>query len=136
MLLRTSRVRRQSKCLWLSVFALLCSGALAQAKDRKWIPAEVSEVKETQVESETALYRSSQPSGTMSAPPLPAGSEKRKKMVYNYVFKTEAKQIEGVVEKKPVEGLTKGLKVQIFVQRGWIIVQMPDGKEKRMDLVP
>ena len=137
MLLLSNRCQRNSRSIWLLVVvALLCFGTAIQAKERKWISAELVSVNETQVETEDTLYRSSQVNNSVSTPPLVTGAEKRIKKIYTYSFKTDEKKYEGVVEKKPVEGLTKGMKVQIVVQRGWVIVQMPDGKEKKLDLVP
>jgi hypothetical protein len=49
---------------------------------------------------------------------------------------TDAKHIEAVIEKKPIEGLSQGMKVRIIAHRGWVIVQLPDGKEKKLDFVP
>jgi hypothetical protein len=128
--------RSTSRRMLFVVMAILCSGASTQAKERKWISAELVSVKETQVETEDTLYRSSQPNNTMSAPPLASGAEKRTKKVYTYSFKTSENKYDGIAEKKPVVGLSEGMKVQIVIQRGWVIVQMPDGKEKKLDLVP
>jgi len=128
--------RRSIRARMLALTAVLCCCIGTQAKERKWIPAEVVGVTEAQVETENALYRSSQPNNVTTAPPLVSGAEKRTKKVYTYSFKTADKQYEGISEKKPVEGLSSGMKVQVVIQRGWVIVQMPDGKEKRLDLVP
>ncbi len=93
------------------LLALLCTAASVQAKDRKWVPAEVVNLKQSQIEVESTLYRSSGPNNTMSAPPLQTGADKHTKDIYTYTFKTDTKQIEGISEKKPIEGLTKGMKV-------------------------
>ncbi len=114
---------------------LLYSAIPLAAKERKWLPAEVASIKETQVEMEEMLYKSSQPNNSMDGPLRSAGVERQSKKVYTYVFTTSATQLSGRAEKKPLEGLAEGMKVDIFRQRGWLLIRMPDGKEKRLDFI-
>jgi len=114
---------------------LLYSAAPIPAKERKWLPAEVASIKETQVETEEMLYKSSQPNNSMNGPLRSAGVERQSKKIYTYVFKTSDTQLSGRAEKKPIEGLAEGVKVDIVRQRGWLVIRMPDGKEKRLDFL-
>jgi len=114
---------------------LLCSALPIAAKERKWVPAEVASIKETQVEIEEMLYKSSQPNNTMDGPLRSAGVEKRSKKVYTYTFKTSETVLSGRAEKKPLEGLAEGMKVDVVRQRGWLVIRMPDGEEKRLDFI-
>ena len=117
------------------LFLVPATGLPGLAKERSWLSAELVKINETQTESEEELYKSSQPNNTSSAPLASAGTEKHTKKIYTYVFKVADKEYKGRVEKKPIPGLTAGSKLNIVVQRGWLIVQMPDGKEKKMDFL-
>jgi hypothetical protein len=114
---------------------LACLAVPVQARERNWIPAEIASIKETRVDTEDLSYKSSQPNNTMNGPLRPAGVEKSTRKFYTYVFKAGDKQYSGRAEKRSVQGLAEGMKVKIAVHRGWLLIQMPDGKEKRIDFV-
>ncbi len=108
---------------------------MLQARERNWISVEVARLEETQVEKEDLSYKSSQPNSRFDPSLRPAEVEKHVKRIYTYTFRTGEKQYVGRCEKKPVQGLGQGMRVGIIVQRGWLIIHMPDGKEKRIDFL-
>ena len=103
-------------------------------KQRPWENAEVVKVDETEVQVEQDLYRSSAPIGSVGQP-LPTGSETHRKKVYTYEFKTDQHHYQAKVEKKPIEGVQAKDKVRIAVQKDVLYIEMPDGKERKLDLV-
>jgi len=106
----------------------------ATAKQRSWQDAQVLKIEQSEVEIEEDLYRSSAPSGSVGQP-LPTGAEKRRKKIYTYEFKTDQHRYVAKVEKKPLEGVQEGGKIQVAAQKDELFVLMPYGKERKLELV-
>jgi hypothetical protein len=119
----------------ICILILLSAASLSWAKDRKWLDAEVASIKESEVESSEQLYKSATVNNQANAPLREAGVDKHKSKLYTYDFQVTDKHYFGTISKKPLDGLAEHAKVKIVVERGWVIVQMPDEKEKRMDFL-
>ena len=91
-------------------------------------------VEQTEIEVEEDIYRSSAPSGSVGQP-LPTGAEKRRKKIFNAHPETAPHCYVAKVEKKPVEGVQEGAKIQIAVQKDELYVQVPGRKERKLELV-
>lgn len=121
------------KVAWLLL--LMCWASIAGAKERKWLDAEVASIKESDVETLEQLYKSPTVNNQPNGPLRDAGVEQRKSKLYTYDFQTADKHFLASVPKKPVEGLAEHAKVKIVVERGWLVVLLPDKKEKRLDFL-
>jgi hypothetical protein len=115
-------------------FLMLCMLAWAAPKQRPWQDAQVVKVVQSEVVVEETLYRNSAPVGSPGQP-VPSGTEKRRTKIITYEFKTDQHSYETRVEKKPIEGIQEGGKVRIAVQKDVLYLQMPDGKERKLELV-
>jgi hypothetical protein len=109
-------------------------GSWAAAKERPWQDAQVVKVEQSEIQVEQDVFRSSAPSGSVGQP-LPTGTETHRKKVFTYQFKTDKGNYTGKIEKKPLEGVEQGGKARIAVQKDVLYVEMPGGKERKLELV-
>ena len=128
---RTDRLPQMKP--FLILFALLCLCLPAVSKERPWQDAQVVKVEQSEVAVEQDLYRNSAPSGSVGTP-LPTGTETHRKKIFTYEFKTDQHRYLATVEKKPIEGVQQGSKVRIFAKKDELFLEMPNGKERRLDL--
>jgi hypothetical protein len=117
----------------LILLTLLCFSRPALSKERPWQDAQVVKVEQSEVAVEQDLFRSSAPSGAVGTP-LPTGTETHRKKIFTYEFKTDQHRYVATVEKKPIEGVQQGSKVRIFAKKDELFLEMPNGKERRLDL--
>ena len=108
--------------------------AAAAPKQRPWVDADVVKVDESEVKVEQDLYRSSAPIGSVGQP-LPTGSETHRKKIFTYEFKTDQHTYRAKVEKKPIDGVQAGGKTRIAVEKEFLYIEMPGGKERKLELV-
>ncbi len=118
----------------IPILLVAAAGLSATAKERPWQDAQVVKVEQSEIQIEQDLFRSSAPSGAVGQP-LPTGTETRKKKIFTYQFKTDQGSYTAKVEKKPVEGIEQGAKARIAVQKDVLYVEMPGGKERKLELV-
>jgi hypothetical protein len=112
---------------------LVCICTWAAPKERPWQDAQVVKVEQSEVAVEQDIYRSSAPSGSVGTP-LPTGSETHRKKIFTYDFKTDQHHYLAKVEKKPLDGIQEGSKVRIYVQKDVLAIEMPGGKERKLEL--